>query len=72
MSSENKTTTRGGISLTALALLWGMVTQALTWAGVISWPWYAIWGPALIAAGITVIVLLVIFVLALLMVAADR
>lgn len=73
MASENSNNTaRGGIGICGLALLWGLITQALAWAGVIDWPWYAMWGPVLIAVGISLVVFFVVFVLALVLVAADR
>lgn len=43
----NNTNTVVGISFSGLCLLWGVVTQCLNWAGILYWPWYAIWGPFL-------------------------
>lgn len=56
---EEKTTVSMGIS--GLALAWGLITQCLQWAGVISWHWLAIWGPFLLIVAFC----LLIFVIAL-------
>jgi hypothetical protein len=62
---NNNSAKTGGIGLSGLTLLWGLVTQALSWAGVISWPWVAIWGPflAILAIDVAVLVVLGIIVL---------
>jgi len=49
-----------GIGIGGVCLLWGIITQFLCLAGVISWPWYAIWGPALIMAVIWLLGVIVI------------
>ena len=72
MNNSDNTPTRGGIGLTGLALLWGLITQALSWAGVIDWPWYAMWGPFLIMLGVTVAILVFIGLCALIAALLDR
>ena len=72
MSENKNTTTVKGLGVTGLTLLWGLITQALQWAGVIAWPWYAIWGPVLIALGISLVVVFAVLVFALIAAAADR
>lgn len=57
---NNSNTNRGGVGIFALCFGWGLVTQALTWAGVLNWPWIAIWGPALLYIVSVVIALLII------------
>ena len=61
---ENNNTYRG-IGLTGIAAIWGLITQALAWGGVIVWPWYAIWGPLLLMLAVDLVVVLVVFVVAL-------
>ncbi len=48
-----------GISAFGIVVLYGIVTQCLHWAGVVNWPWQAIWGPAVIVAVIWVIAILI-------------
>jgi len=54
MSNSNKST-QSSIGLTGLAFFWAIVTQCLQWAGIINWPWEAIWGPFLLLLAITFI-----------------
>ena len=68
---ESKTTYTGPGLLT-FALVWGLVTQCLAWAGVIAWPWYAIWGPALAVLGFIAVVLLVIGMLFVAAIVSDK
>ena len=47
------------ISLGGITFFWGLITQCLQWAGVISWSWVAIWGPFLALIAICLIVFVV-------------
>lgn len=64
--SKSTTATKSGIGLTGLAFFWAIVTQCLQWAGIINWPWEAIWGPflfLLVIAFIWLFVGILIFIL---------
>ena len=63
MNNRNSSTTSLGIS--GLCLLWGIVTQCLSWAGVVTWPWYAIWGPILFVFAIWALAVVLSFIIAL-------
>ena len=39
---------QAGIGIFGICVIYGLITQCLSWAGIISWPWQAIWGPAAI------------------------
>lgn len=58
---DNKT--RGGLGLSGITLLWALVTQCLSWGGVISWPWIVIWGPFLLSVTIAVVLLVLAIIL---------
>ena len=57
--SKSTTTAKSGIGIGGLCFLWGIVTQCLNWAGVVNWPWEAIWGPFLFFIGILLVWLVV-------------
>lgn len=54
--SDNST----GIGISGVCLLWGIITQFLSFAGVIQWPWYAIWGPILVVLCIVILEIIII------------
>lgn len=68
----NDTAKIGGIGISSLCLLWGIVTQCLSWAGVLQWPWFAIWGPVLFIVGIWVIAFIVAILVAAVAVLINR
>jgi hypothetical protein len=68
---EQKTTTIN-FGLSGIALIWGVVTQCLSWAGILDWSWVAIWGPLLVVLGITLVVLAIAGIAALLMYVFGR
>lgn len=60
MNDNSNIKKAGGPGLLTFTLLWGIVTQCLQLGGIISWPWFAIWGPVLINLAIIVVLLLII------------
>lgn len=54
----------GGIGLGGLCFLWGIITQCLNWAGILQWPWYAIWGPIAVLIGIWAVALFAVLIIA--------
>lgn len=69
---NKKTVSTGGIGLTGLTLLWALITQCLTWAGVISFSWVAIWLPFLISLGLVLAIVLIVLIVAIIAFALDR
>lgn len=57
--AAKETTAKSGIGLGGLFFGWGIVTQCLKWAGIVDWPWEAIWGPFLFLLAIILVWLIV-------------
>lgn len=47
------------VGISGIALAWGIITQCLQWAGVISWHWLAIWGPFLLIVAFCLLVFII-------------
>lgn len=60
----NNGSAAAGVSFTGLCMLWGLVTQCLSWAGVLQWPWYAIWGPFLFTLALWVLCIIIAILIA--------
>ena len=52
------------IGLIDLTLSWGIITQCLSWGGVVDWGFIAVWMPFVLA-------LIITFIAALILVASD-
>ena len=62
----------GGIGISGLCFLWGIVTQCLNWAGVLHWSWYACWGPTICIIALWCIALLITLLIAIIAVVVRR